>query len=50
MLTKLKDGYYEPLTEEEFEQFKIENPDLAKYFEDDKNLDDLPIPDVPENA
>lgn len=36
LLTKLRDGgFYEPLTDEEFEQFKIENPDLAKYFEED---------------
>jgi len=33
MLTVLRsDGYYEPITEEEFEKFKQENPDLAKYF------------------
>lgn len=50
MLTKLKDGYYEPLSESEFEQFKLENPDLVKYFESDENLEQLPIPDVPENA
>ena len=34
LLTTLKeDGYYEPMTDAEFEQFKIENPTLAKYFE-----------------
>ena len=34
-MTKLREeGYYEPLTDEEFEQFKIDNPDLAAYFEE----------------
>ena len=34
LLTTLKeDGYYEPMTDEEFAQFKIDNPGLAKYFE-----------------
>jgi len=33
LLTTLREGgYYEPLTDKEFEQFKIENPDVAKYF------------------
>jgi hypothetical protein len=30
-------GYYEPLTDKEFEQFEIENPDVAKYFLVDNN-------------
>jgi hypothetical protein len=41
------------LTDEEYERFKQENPDLAKYFEnpDDENIcNDLPVPDVPEIA
>jgi len=57
LLTKLNEqGQYEPVTDEEFEQFRRENPDIAKYFEvnDDNEdvapLDELPIPDVPENA
>ena len=34
LLTTMKeDGYYEPMTDAEFEQFKIDNPALAKYFE-----------------
>jgi len=33
LLTTLREGgYYEPLTDQEFEQFKIDNPDVAKYF------------------
>ena len=55
LLTTLKeDGYYEPMTDAEFEQFKIENPALAKYFEsteDDEEvtpISNLPVPDVPE--
>jgi len=56
-LTTLKeDGYYEPMTDTEFEQFKRENPALAKYFEMDEEEDDvnpisqLQVPDVPETA
>jgi hypothetical protein len=30
LLTVLREGgYYEPITDEEFEKFKIENPDVA---------------------
>jgi len=42
------------MTDAEFEQFKIENPALAKYFEsteDDEEvtpISNLPVPDVPE--
>ena len=57
LLTTLKDdGYYEPMTDAEFEQFKLENPTLAKYFEtteDDSDvtpISKLPVPDVPETA
>ena len=57
LLTKLSDsGQYEPVTDEEFDQFRKENPDIAKYFEvndDDEDvapIDELAIPDVPENA
>jgi hypothetical protein len=57
LLTKLRDsGQFEPLNDEEFEQFRKENPDIAKYFEvnDDEEditpIDELPIPEVPENA
>ena len=57
LLTKLREsGQFEPLTDEEFEQFRKENPDIAKYFEVSENDDDvapieeLQIPEVPENA
>ena len=57
LLTTLKeDGYYEPMTDAEFAQFKIENPTLAKYFETTEEDDDvtpistLPVPDVPDTA
>ena len=50
-------GYYEPLTDEEFEKFKVENPDVAKYFLEtpDGNqaiapISDLPMPEVNESA
>ena len=44
------------MTDAEFEQFKLENPALAKYFEtteDDEDvtpISQLPVPDVPETA
>lgn len=50
MLTVFKDGYYEPVTEEEFEKFKKDNPELARYFEDEKAIDELPVPEVPDSA
>ena len=51
-----EDGYYEPMTDEEFEQFKVDNPVLAKYFETDDNendlvsIDELPVPEVSDIA
>ena len=58
LLTTLREGgYYEPLTDEEFEQFKIENPDVAKYFletsdgsEDIWPISSLRIPEVNEGV
>lgn len=58
LLTKLREGgYYEPLTDEEFEQFKVENPDVAKYFLVDENgadtiapISELHMPQVNEGA
>lgn len=49
-------GYYEPLTDEEFDKFKSENPDLAKYFEETEENEDvspienLEVPDISEAA
>lgn len=57
LLTTLKeDGYYEPMTDAEFEQFKATNPALAKFFESNEDetdvapIDQLPIPEVDEAA
>lgn len=57
LLTTLREGgYYEPLTDEEFDKFKRENPDLAKYFEETEQnedvhpIDDLEVPDISEAA
>jgi hypothetical protein len=57
LLTTLREGgYYEPLSDEEFEQFKIENPDVAKYFLETPEgadlcpISSLRIPDVNEGA
>ena len=34
MLTKLRDsGIYSPMSDAEFEEFKRQNPQIAKYFE-----------------
>jgi hypothetical protein len=52
-LTVLREnGQYEPLNDQEYQKFKDENPDLAKYFDTDDQevLNDLPVPDVPETA
>ena len=57
MLTMLRDGgYYSPMTDAEFEEFRRQNPNIAKYFEVDENdedvtpLADLAVPEVPESA
>ena len=49
----LKDGQYQPLTDDEWEAFKDQNPELVKYFDqppESNVLEELPIPDVPETA
>ena len=34
LLTTLREGgYYSPMTDQEFEEFKRMNPEIAKYFE-----------------
>jgi hypothetical protein len=56
VLTTLREnGHYEPVTEAEFELFRNENPDLAKYFEDDGDednnpIDELEVADVPDGT
>lgn len=58
LLTVMREGgYYEPLTDDEFERFKTENPDVAKYFLDTPDgsnpiapISDLKIPEVNESA
>lgn len=51
MLTVLREGgFYEPLTDEEFDQFKSENPELARYFEEDDIVEQIEIPEVSEAA
>ena len=57
MLTKLRDdGFYTPMTDPEFEDFKRQNPQLAAYFEinedesDVQSLSQLQVPEVPESA
>jgi len=47
-MTVIKNGQYEPVSLEDWEAFKAENPDLIKYLEDPEPevLNDLPIPDV----
>ena len=57
MLTKLReDGYYSPMTDAEFEDFRRQNPQIAKYFEVTEEgeevtpLSQLAVPEVPESA
>ena len=56
VLTTLREnGHYEPVSEAEFEMFRQENPDLAKYFEDDGDednnpIDELEVAEVPEGT
>jgi hypothetical protein len=51
-LTVLKNGQYEPLTDEEFQKFKVENPNLAKYFDspDPNIIEYLDVLEVPEHV
>jgi hypothetical protein len=56
-LTILRDGQYEPLSDEEWLKFCQENPELAKYFIPDENTEEAPtsietleVPEVPEQA
>ena len=57
MLTMLREGgFYSPMTDAEFEDFKRQNPSLARYFETNEEGEDLTpaseiaVPDVPESA
>jgi hypothetical protein len=58
LLTVMREGgYYEPMTDEEFEKFKNENPDVAQYFLDTPDgsnpiapISDLKIPEVNESV
>mmetsp|Transcript_38324 Transcript_38324/g.36691 ORF Transcript_38324/g.36691 Transcript_38324/m.36691 type:complete len:109 (-) Transcript_38324:277-603(-) len=55
MLTTLKDGQYQPLTQAEFEQFKQDHPQLGKYFSDTPTedhilMESLDIGNIPETA
>ena len=41
MLTKLREGgFYSPMSDAEFEEFKRQNPNIAKYFELTEEGDD----------
>jgi len=57
VLTVLKDdGHYYPMTDQEFDEFRQNNPELAKYFEvneedeDMKPISNLKVPEVSESA
>lgn len=42
MLTTLReDGFYAPMTEQEFAEFKRQNPQIAKYFEVNEEGEDI---------
>ena len=48
----MKDGQYQPLSEAEWQTFKQNNPELAKYFEDPpaEILEQLQVPNVSDQA
>ena len=47
MLTVLREnGNYEPLTSEEIEKFEQENPELARLWQDQSALENLPLPQI----
>ena len=57
MLTKLREGgFYSPMSDAEFEEFKRQNPSIAKYFELNEEgeeveaINQLSVPEVPESA
>ena len=57
MLTILRDGQYEPLSDEEWARFCSENPELSKLFlgedstaEREKSIETLEVPEVTEQA
>lgn len=50
LLTALREGgFYEPLTDEEFEEFRRQNPEVAKYFlvQEDGQTDVAPVSEIP---
>jgi len=57
MLTMLREGgFYSPMTDAEFEDFKRQNPTMARYFELTEDGEDVTpasevaVPEVPESA
>jgi ankyrin repeat protein len=49
LLTTMREGgHYEPLTDQEFEKFKVEHPDVAQYFLEttDGSADIAPISEL----
>lgn len=57
LLTTLREGgFYSPMTDAEFEDFKRQNPEIARYFETDEDGGPLQsptalqVPEVPESA
>jgi len=53
VLTTLREnGHYEPITDEEFEEFRKLNPDMASYFEDmgeSNPIESLEVPEMPDS-
>jgi hypothetical protein len=42
MLTKLREGgFYSPMTDAEFDEFKRQNPQIARYFEFNEEGEEL---------
>ena len=48
---QIKDGdSYRPMTMHEFHKFASRNPELAKYFFDEQEINTIPVPKIDENA
>lgn len=50
VLTVLKNNVWTPLTPEEMDVFEQENPDVAKYWKDPQELEQMELPKFPDNT
>jgi len=50
VLQILDNGKYRPITDTEFDLLKREQPEIAKYFIDESEIEKMEIPQIDENA